>query len=318
MKNYLEKLLHINADLLPFSKISNLPLYLRGGYELNTLRLAGIISLLAKPKGAVTFAALRKHREQLKMLSGMECVLCFETLDTYKKQKMISESIPFIIEGKQVFLPFLGIVLEKEKNHITPTIKKLGISTQRLIITAIYENWTEIQLNEIAKYLNTSKMTISRCLDEMDALALDMTLKAGKTRAFKWSKGKKALWGAVRPLLSNPVCHEYKLDTIIPIQDGVLGGMSAVCHYSMLSDNGYPTYAVTRNDDRLKKYYALPRVPRDEVPAIAIQVMPYMIPYIDKVSVDPLTAILSLTEEENEDPRVENAVNGILEEVLNG
>ena len=318
MKDYLEKLLHVRADLLPFGGESNLPLYLRGGYVFNILRLAGVDCLLAKPKQVVTLAALRKQREQLTMLSGMECIFDFEALDNYKKQKLISESIPFVIESKQVYLPFLGIVLEKERERHVPIVKKIGITTQRLILVAIYNDWTEMHLYEIAKLLNVSKMTITRCFDEIDALALDMTLKTGKTRVFKWNKGKKVLWNAVNPYLGNPILHEYRLDQTFPIVGGVLGGLSAICHYSMLSDNGYTTYAITKEDDKINKYYELPSVPQGEVPVMVIQVMNYRIPYNNSIAVDPLTAILTLTKEDKEDPRVEDAVSKILEEVLYG
>jgi hypothetical protein len=49
-----------------------------------------------------------------------------------------------------------------------------------------------------------------------------------------------------------------------------------------------------------------------------MQVMRYDIKYHDVSAIDPLTAILSLTDEEKTDPRVEAAVEQILEDIFNG
>jgi len=45
-----------------------------------------------------------------------------------------------------------------------------------------------------------------------------------------------------------------------------------------------------------------------ESPEMVIQVMRYNLDYHDAVAIDPLTAILSLTEEDKNDPRIESAV----------
>lgn len=316
MVDYIEKLLHINVDLSPFNEADSLPLYLRGAYEFSILSLAGVHCLLAKPKELANLAILRKQREQIIKFTGMEFIFCFETLDNYKKQKLVSESIPFVIEYRQVFLPFLGIILEKEREIKISASEKFGIMTQRLLLMAIYNNWTEMHLNEIAKRMNVSKMTITRCFNELDLFFPGIANKSGKTRLYKWNKGKKALWELVSSYFVNPVLSEYRLDEISPVADSILGGISAVCQYSMLSDNDYTTYAITKDDSKARKYHELPHVPKGEVPAMVIQVVHYYLPYGDGLAVDPISAVLSLSKEEREDSRVEIAANNILEEVL--
>ncbi|MHB8964237.1 MAG: hypothetical protein ACYC5K_13905, partial [Saccharofermentanales bacterium] len=252
MIDYIEKLLHINVDLSPFNEADNLPLYLRGAYEFSILSLAGVHCLLAKPKEFTNLATLRKQREQIAKFTGMECIFCFQVLDNYKKQKLVSESIPFVIEYKQVFLPFLGVILEKEREKKISPPEKFGVMTQRLLLMAIYNDWTEMHLNEIAKRMNVSKMTITRCFNELDLFFPGIVKKSGKTRLYKWYKGKKALWELVSPHFVNPVLNEYRLEEISPATDSILGGISAVCHYSMLSDNNYTTYAITKDNSKAR------------------------------------------------------------------
>ena len=41
----------------------------------------------------------------------------FDRTTFYIKEKMMEEGIPFVIEGKQVFLPFIGYLLSKENER---------------------------------------------------------------------------------------------------------------------------------------------------------------------------------------------------------
>jgi hypothetical protein len=97
-----------------------------------------------------------------------------------------------------------------------------------------------------------------------------------------------------------------------------LGGMSAVCHYSMLADNAYTIYAVSKDTTKTLDLKKLPPVPDGEIPDMVIQVMRYDLDYKKNTAIDPLTAILSLTAEDKKDPRVEGATEEILEDCLHG
>jgi hypothetical protein len=84
----------------------------------------------------------------------------------------------------------------------------------------------------------------------------------------------------------------------------------------MLSENSYKVYAVSKEVAKTLDLGKLPLIPEGEDPAMVVQVMPYDLEYGDSVAVDPLTAILSLTGEETADPRVEAAIDEILEGCL--
>ena len=110
---------------------------------------------------------------------------------------------------------------------------------------------------------------------------------------------------------------ELRLDCLPP-WPLPMSGLSAVSHFSMLGDNTYPTYAISKKALKDLQPEKLPQVPQDELPAAIIQVMGYDLLYEgdDSLVIDPLSAILSLTPEETNDPRVESAVEEIMEEFL--
>jgi len=84
----------------------------------------------------------------------------------------------------------------------------------------------------------------------------------------------------------------------------------------MLSENNCMIYAVPNDVSRTMHLSGKQLVPVGETPLLTVQVLGYSYDYHDNTAVDPLTAILSLSEKDKQDPRVESAINEILEEHL--
>ena len=60
--------------------------------------------------------------------------------------KMMEEGIPFVIEGKQVFLPFIGYLLGKENERELAPVYLISFLTQKMLLMAIYERWNEVKV----------------------------------------------------------------------------------------------------------------------------------------------------------------------------
>ncbi|MBS5065872.1 MAG: hypothetical protein KHZ58_19180 [Hungatella hathewayi] len=317
MENAIKRLLHVPCEEREFSGTDILPLFLRGAYHLKVLQMADISFLTAEPAEKVNLATMRKHRKKLMELTGMECAFRLETISTYVKQKMLEEGIPFILEERELYLPFLGVVLSNKKSEkITP--QKISYLTQKMLLTILYQKITDATVTEMAKIMEVSKMSVTRCFDELDAFQLGLIEDRGKAgRYFRWRKTKRELWETVRPLLRNPVEKEFLLDCIPPWALPK-SGMTAISYYSMLADKSFSTYAITKKAIRELHPERLPQVPPGEFPSAVIQVMGYecLCEGTDESVIDPLSAVLTLSEEELHDPRMEGAVNEIMGEFV--
>lgn len=315
MVEYIEKLLHLKAKESAFEQATVLPLYLKNAYKFSILKLAGVECLAAKPKEKINLATLRKHYKQLKKITELECVFFFDELNRYAKQRMTAEGIPFIIESKQIYMPFLGVAIG-QMNRQLEEVNEISFLTQKLLLSAVYWHWRKVPLHEAAGLTNVSDMSVSRCFDEIEAVGLPLIHKEGRNRYFVWQSGKRQLWEMIIPFLRNPVYKTYLLEENILSDSLILGGISAISHFSMLADNTYRTYAVTKSTAREMQLQKQACVPVGDVPAVIVQVMQYCIPFKDCRAVDPLTAALSVTQREKSDPRVEAAIDEILEEYL--
>ena len=316
--SYIKNSLHMNADASDYGNNDNLPLYLRTGYDLSLLTVHGVQFLLAQPKEQSNLTALRKQVSQLKKLTGFDCVLCLENVRKYSKEKMLSEGIPFVVAEQQIYMPFLGIALARNGVREIPQADRLSFSTQKLLLSAIYQGWKRMTLTETANALNVSKMSITRSFDELQSIGLNLIKSETKARCFFWDNNRRALWEKVQPYLRNPVMKKYMFSEHVNLGSEKLAGLSAICYYSMLVDNPYKTIAITKAEAKELELSSLPLIPKGEAPDIVVYVMLYDLAYQDNAAVDPLSAILSLSEDDKDDPRVEMAIEEILEVHLSG
>lgn len=234
--------------------------------------------LSAAPIEKINLAAMRKHRTKLMEITGLECAFQLKTISAYAKQKMLEEGIPFILEDKELYLPFLGVALNNKKKEKAPPVR-IAYQTQKMLLTILYKGIADANVTKMAKILNVSKMSVTRCFDELEAFQLGMIDDNGKAgRHFRWTKTKGELWDTVRPFLRNPVEKEFSLDCLPP-WPLPKSGLTAISHFSMLADNSFGTYAITKQAVKDLHPENLPQVPMGELPAAVIQVMGYICHY---------------------------------------
>ncbi|MCD8300933.1 MAG: helix-turn-helix domain-containing protein [Clostridiales bacterium] len=321
MKEFLESILHQNIELQDYKAGVKLPLTLSVSFDLYTLSISGQDFLLARPKEEVGLVELRRCYHRLQQLTGQNCALYLKDLKAYPREKMIEEGIAFIWEGHQVYLPFLGYVLKQDEARPLQSYDSVSFLTQKLLLTCLYEAWEDVNATEAARQLNVSKMSITRCLDEIESMKIPVMKKKGKSRLVSCIGSRKEMWERISAYMRNPLLKEYYLENDLASEIAgntqstklYKSGNSALTEYSMLEDNPYQTYAVTKRQIGDLDIKEKRQVPKGEIPGCVVQELGYMIPFSDKMAVDPLTVAL-LLEKEREDARVDFAIDAMLEE----
>lgn len=315
MKEFIEKslrrpiILADNAEIL-----KKLPLKFRVNYELFSVYQDNVEWIIAKPKKELRLNALRYDRSQIEKTADLNCALYFDKLSYYTKEVMLNEGIPFILEGKQVFLPFLGMLLSKRNDRRLVPIHTISFLTQKLILCALYEKWNDMNATKIAEKLGVTKMSVSRCLDEIEYLDIKILDKSGKTRKVSVSEEIKVLWEEIKPILRNPVIARFQLEKDIRLDKKA--GISALCEFSMLSDNEYPTYAVTKSELKETNIKQIRKISVEEEIGCEVLELGYFIEYNEKMVQDPLSVMLSLSPQDLADERVQICIEEMLEEYV--
>ena len=313
MQEYIEKILHQDVQLTPYEEINELPLIYRSVYDLKKMIVSSQEALLAAPVEKIPLAALRKHQHQMSLYTGLPCVLYLKDSNYYTRDALLNEGIPFVWEGHQIYLPFMGTLLDEHRRSALLSCFQISFLTQKMLLTALYQGWQDIPVTKAAAILGVSKMSVTRCFDELEALDIPYLKVRSRARKFFAGKDKKAMWDELRPILRNPVIKSYALkdepEIVLP-----MSGTTALAHYSMLEEGEFPIFAITKKDLAAVNVSAEKRVPAGEAPRCLIQELGYRIVFEDGVAVDPLTVVLSLNETELSDPRTSKAVSEMLEE----
>lgn len=315
MKEYIEKCLRLPITIEENVDVwKKLPLRYKGNYNLYSVYLNKIEWLLAQPKEDLRLTALRNDRNQIEKASGLNCAFYFTKLNHYSKDTMMNEGIPFIVVEKQVYLPFLGMILSDKDDRRLAPVREISFLTQKLLLCALYERWQDMNVTKIAERLGVTKMSVTRCLDEIEYLEIDVLDTTGKTRKVTVEPDTRKLWDKIRPFLRNPVITKYQLAQDICLEKKA--GISALCEYSLLSDNPYPTYGITKKELKetaLKEYR---QIAAGEDMGCEVLELGYFIDFNGKQVQDPLSVMLSMADKDMEDERVQRCVDEMLEEYV--
>ena len=313
MKEFIEKTLHQKIELVPFDGLDSFPLVFRANYDFYTMKIEGLECILAVPKEDVNLSTLRKQYKRISQITGRYCVLYLKKLNYYTRDKLLEEGIPFIWEERQVYMTFVGILLQQNETRDLKPCYKISFLTQKLLLTAIYDEWDNVSVTEAAEKLGVSKMSVTRVFDEIESLDIPVLKKVGRSRRYARIGDKKEIWEKIKMFLRSPLLREYRLENEFTGQL-VKSGISALAELSMLGDNPYPTYGITKYDIRKKEIDREREVPRGELPGCIIQELGYCIPFKDDQVIDPLTVYLLLNKED--DPRIEIALEEMMEEYV--
>ena len=195
MKEYLEKVLRQTVAIEDDKKtLDKLPLAFKGRYDLYKVETNGVLWTAIHPKDEAGLVMLRKDRARIEKQTGLNCALFLDQATFYVKEKLMEEGIPFVIKGKQVYLPFIGYLLSNEHDRELAPVHQISFLTQKMLLTAIYEKWTEVKATEAAQRLDISRMSASRSFDEMEYLNIPVLGTKGKSRVITVPEDRKAFW----------------------------------------------------------------------------------------------------------------------------
>lgn len=315
MKEFLEKSLRQNVIMTENKEVyKKLPLAYRGRYNIFTVEMNGVLWMAIYPKENVGLAMLRRDRAGVEKMIGLNCAIFLDRTTFYIKEKLMEEGIPFVIDGKQVFLPFIGYLLSKENERELPPVHLISFLTQKMLLIAIYERWNEVRVSGAAKRLEVSTKSASRCFDELEYLNVNVLDMKGKSRVINIPDDREQLWQQIESVLRNPVIRRFILRKDMKLEKKA--GISALCEYSLLSDNAYPTYAITKKELKASGVKEEKQASElEEIGCVVLEVG-YFTDFLGKGLQDPLSVVLSLTEEEQEEERVDISINEMLEEYV--
>ena len=308
---YLNKVLGIEVVYMN-GKFEHLPNFIVTRYRLQRVSMNGQGVIFLYPKTELEqVEVLKKQIARIQKNENLPVVLVLNELSFRQKEYLIREKIPFIVEGRQIYLPFMALYLQERCNAEKKPREEILPSAQMLLLHFIYGGAQELSTSQAAKDLELTPTSISRASRQLEEMGLLHIRKAGVQRILYSEDSPKMLFQKTGDTLLNPVKRTVYIPKELVGTDLLESGYSALAEYSMLNTPNVRCYAA-------EKISQWKDVMTNSLQNSQVQVAVEMWRYNPRKlsmrnAVDELSLALALREDADE--RVEEAVEEMLNEL---
>lgn len=297
-----------------------LPQYLAQRYGLQEIETGQhrFLGIFVKEGADLRPAQFEKHlAKMMPVMDDLEgyCLIA-KDLPSYVRQRLVKRRIPFVVPGRQLYWPDMGVAVQARKAKGPPgSVEMISPATQALLIFALTGGMPRpITPKILAKKLGYTATTLSRALDEIEANHLGQVVREGRERLLSFPDGRHALWQAALPYMRDPVRKTVRIrEKGLPLPMRIEAGETALAEISRLVFPTESVYALGRQDWR-RIVDKIEHIPIEDEDTCQVQLWRYDPKlFADGKRVDCFSLYLSLRNEPDE--RVQAALKEIMEMV---
>ena len=238
---YLNRLLGIHILPKHDSQIKPMPYLIHDRYDLQKVMLDSAPAILAYPKGELdSVNSIKKHFHIIETTENAPVILILNHLSTRQRNYLLREHIPFLVEGKQIYLPFMAIYLQERGDAERQDNTTMLPSAQLLLLFYIYNGCNKLLTSEAAMKLNLTATSISRASRQLEDMKLIRTEKYGVQKIIFSGQTPEELFMSAKRSVTNPIKKSVYVskDEISNAEINehlLLSGYSALSEYSMMN-----------------------------------------------------------------------------------
>ena len=308
----LTNMLGVTVTSEPWNGAESVPYILIETYNLHNVTLDGTACLFAEPRGETpTIKTIVKNFERLHTAVGIPVVLKMNGLSGERRKALIEARIPFVAT-EQIYLPFMGVILKERLYDEPKTREKLMPSAQLLLFAYLYQDNSKMHTSPMADKLGISAMQITRAVRQLHKLNMFDVFKEGVQVVISGKANHRALFEWAAHYMLDPVREILYAPQNERTNSLPYSGLNVLSELSMLSAPQLDTRAFYSKTDRINGENSL--TDREKQVRIEVWKYPPALLSVRKNTADPLSVIVSLREEQN-DERVDQAIEEVLKKM---
>ena len=313
LKNFLVQVFRTDSGLVPINHVKGLPVLYPALFQMwsGAVGETPCMFAYARSTNHLTPAQIERYMTVLSEHFHVPAVYVGDRLAPHEPERLISKGIPFIVPGKQMFLPFAGTYLKRTSPFCQIEHDYLGTCAQ-LIVLGVLQKYiaAPVRIMDIVDRFGVSRSTAISALFELEHFGLGMKEKTnGKEIGFHFVLSGKKLWGEAQPFLRNPSKRIVGLETIPNDCTLALAGVDALAEETMLNATEPKYYAMSLSEFRKKDIQTV----NTATAKYHLQLWLYRPTVFDPVRIDMLSLYLTL--KNDPDDRVQIALNKRMEEI---
>ena len=256
-------------------------------------------------------------KQKAKYEEALQCPVAYEVAlnNVSMRNALVKSGVPFVNLPGNVFLPFMGIVLQDVYRKQLVKADKMMPATQMVFLELLYMSDEESVLkSEVANKLNLTKTSITRATAQLEEMGLIQQMKSGTEIAIKRNYSRKEYYENAKGYLINPV---QKVITIMRYEatfESFSAGETALSQESELNPPRIEERAIYKGEEVVDQLEIVDARSEDPDDCLKIQLWKYNPSYFAREGrVDPVS--LACTFKGNEDERIEMSIEELLEEL---
>lgn len=256
-------------------------------------------------------------KQKTKYEEALQCPVAYKVAlnSVSMRNALVKNGVPFVDLPGNVFLPFMGIVLQDVYKKQLVKADKMMPATQMVFLELLYMNDEESALkSEVANKLNLTKTSITRATAQLEEMGLIEQIKSGTEISVKRNCSRKEYYENAKAYLINPV---QKMITIMRYEaafESFEAGESALSQVSELNPPRIEERAIYKGEEVIDQLEIVDVRYEDQDDCLNVQLWKYNPSYFAREGrVDPVS--LACTFKGNEDERIEMCIEELLEEL---
>ncbi len=316
---YLKELLGQDVTLAPLGEggAGGLPMYLAKKYIPYRVALFGRQVIVLRKQGEDADKPSRILTDIIKLREHFECdvAIALDALASWERKRLIEKGVPFIVPGRQLFLPMLLIDLREHfPRGNAPLPAQLSRAAQQTVLRQIIKgDVARRPMAEVAALLGYSPMMMTKIRSELVALGLCVEESRGRARVMVFPKMSKQLWLNAVPKMRSPIYRRHFF--VGKYDDKQLTGISELAKRSPLQSDTIVSAAVWKKGFKaVTSENMLTEIETEDEADLIIEEWYYDPRRLsDTDEVDPLSLYLSLRDEPDE--RIQIAIEELLKTI---
>mgnify|MGYP003538087560 FL=1 len=316
MKKQLEQYFSCEVKIREYKNKLSLPIFMTMR-DIAMVEIYGVNFAIVDVVKETELSVAAMKKQKAKYEEALQCPVAYKVAinSVSMRNALVKNGLFFVDLPGNVFLPFMGIVLQDVYRKQLVKADKMMPATQMVFLELLYMKDEESALkSEVANKLNLTKTSLTRATAQLEEMGLIQQMKSGTEVSIQRNGSRKEYYENAKVYLINPVQKVITIMRQEAVFESFDAGETALSQLSELNPPRIEECAIYKGEEVIDQLEIVDARYEDWDECLNVQLWKYNPSYFARGGrVDPVS--LACTFKGNEDERIEMCIEELLEEL---
>ena len=316
MKEQLEQYFGCEVKIREYKNKLSLPIFMTMR-DIAMVEIYGVNFAIVDVVKETELSVAAMKKQKAKYEEALQCPVAYKVAinSVSMRNALVKNGLFFVDLPGNVFLPFMGIVLQDVYRKQLVKADKMMPATQMVFLELLYMKDEESALkSEVANKLNLTKTSLTRATAQLEEMGLIQQMKSGTEVSIQRNCSRKEYYENAKVYLINPVQKVITIMRQEAVFESFDAGETALSQLSELNPPRIEECAIYKGEEVIDQLEIVDVRYEDWDECLNVQLWKYNPSYFARGGrVDPVS--LACTFKGNEDERIEMCIEELLEEL---